>query len=356
MIKGIDVSEHNGILDVAKIKESGIGFIIIRTGYGMYYEDKHFRSNVAKCEAAGMPYGFYHYSYARNLSEAKTEVEGMLNSIRGMKPSYPVYIDMEDSDHWKEINGNPSNVAYQDICEYFCKRLEEAGYYAGIYANLDWLRNRLNVGKLNRFDKWVAQWAASCTYSNDFGIWQYTSDGTVTGSSPRTDMNYAYKDYPTIIKQSGLNGYGKTPVVPAPQPVPNPEPSASTKYSEGTPVCTCILAESSTGGKIFHGDWSGTITKVLSGRPYPYLLNNGTGWTNDEGIDNDPHIPGKQNAKPIIKEGSKVRVRSGARDYNGAALASFVYTRVYTIQQLNGKRAVLKEIQTAVNTDNLYLT
>lgn len=75
---------------------------------------------------------------------------------------------------------------------------------------------------------------------------------------------------------------------------PASKPSANTgtcKYGVGTPVCTNVLATSSTGGKVYKGDWRGTITKVIPGSPYPYLLNDGTGWTNDQGIDSDPHSP-----------------------------------------------------------------
>ncbi|MGX8850104.1 CHAP domain-containing protein [Amedibacillus sp. YH-ame10] len=64
------------------------------------------------------------------------------------------------------------------------------------------------------------------------------------------------------------------------------------KYGVGLPVCTNILATSSTGGNVFKGDWEGVITHIVEGTPYPYLLNNGTGWTNDNGIDSDLHIPG----------------------------------------------------------------
>lgn len=67
--------------------------------------------------------------------------------------------------------------------------------------------------------------------------------------------------------------------------------SSKAKYKVGTKVCTNVLATSSTGGKVYKGDWSGTITKVIPGAAYPYLLNNGTGWTNDKGIDSDPHVP-----------------------------------------------------------------
>lgn len=70
-----------------------------------------------------------------------------------------------------------------------------------------------------------------------------------------------------------------------------PNTTKKEKYGVGTPVCTNTLATQSTGGKVYKGDWKGTITKVVHGAKYPYLLNNGTGWTNDAGIDSDPHTP-----------------------------------------------------------------
>lgn len=42
-----------------------------------------------------------------------------------------------------------------------------------------------------------------------------------------------------------------------------------------------------------------------------------------------------------IKVGSKVKVRNGAKTYTGGGVASFVYNGVYTVDQLNGDRAVL---------------
>lgn len=42
-----------------------------------------------------------------------------------------------------------------------------------------------------------------------------------------------------------------------------------------------------------------------------------------------------------IKAGSKVRVKSGAKTYDGKNLASFVYTRDHIVKQITGERAVI---------------
>jgi N-acetylmuramoyl-L-alanine amidase CwlA len=64
----------------------------------------------------------------------------------------------------------------------------------------------------------------------------------------------------------------------------------------------------------------------------------------------------KATAKAVTK-GCKVKVKKGAKDYNGNSVASFVYDKVYKVDELNGKRAVLdlKGICTAFHIDNLVV-
>lgn len=111
---------------------------------------------------------------------------------------------MEDADGYKSKR-NVSNETCINICEKFCSIIESAGYYTGIYASLDWLNNRINSEKLDRFDKWVAQWGNSCTYNKNYGMWQFSDKGNVTGISGNVDLNYSIYDYKNIIKKANLN-------------------------------------------------------------------------------------------------------------------------------------------------------
>ena len=114
---------------------------------------------------------------------------------------------MEDADGYKVKHGMPSNQGLVDICKTFLLGIEDAGYYASLYASLSWLNNQLNSSELDRFDKWVAQWNTSCTYKRPYGIWQYTDSGKVNGINGNVDMNIAYINYPEVIKKSALNGF-----------------------------------------------------------------------------------------------------------------------------------------------------
>lgn len=58
-----------------------------------------------------------------------------------------------------------------------------------------------------------------------------------------------------------------------------------------------------------------------------------------------------------VAEGCRVKVRKGARDYNGSSVAAFVYNNVYRVDELDGNRAVLdaKGICTPFHVDNLIV-
>ena len=196
-IKGVDISEHNGSVNFSTLKNNGVEFVIIRLGYGSNYtnqDDKRFAENVKKAEAAGMPWGAYLYSYAKNTSMAKSEAEHALRLLNGKTPLYGVWYDVEDP----QLSG----VDVVATSQTFCDAMENAGYYAGIYASLSWLNGSLNSSKLDKYDKWVAQWNSSCTYKKAYGIWQYTDKLVIGGKN--FDGNWAYKDYPSIIK--AMNG------------------------------------------------------------------------------------------------------------------------------------------------------
>lgn len=193
-IRGVDVSEFNGDLDVAALRQGGIEYVIIRCGYGndsVSQDDVQYLSNVKKCEQAGMPYGVYLYAYAKTAEAAKSEADHTLRLLKEANPSYGVWYDVEDSTL-------PSGSALVDNCAVYCKAITDAGYYCGIYASLYFWENRLNDAALDAYDKWIAHWADTVGYKGDFGIWQYSDSGLIGGK--RFDMNLAYRDYPALTR------------------------------------------------------------------------------------------------------------------------------------------------------------
>lgn len=186
---GIDVSHHNGTIDWAAVKNTGVDFVIIRCGYGSditSQDDKKWEYNVSECERLGIPYGVYLYSYATTTAQAASEAEHVLRLLEGHSPSYPVYYDREDS---TTINCDQAAIATT-----FCNAIEAAGYTAGVYANLNWWNTYLTDSVFSEWSRWVAQYSSSCSYSGSYDIWQYSSRGTVNGISGYVDINYFVRD------------------------------------------------------------------------------------------------------------------------------------------------------------------
>lgn len=120
----------------------------------------------------------------------KSDLTDVWQCIRDHNPVMSIWFDMEDADGYKSRNGMPSNDMLVKICLKFCKTMENNGYSnVGIYASLNWMNNQLNDSRLDKYDKWVAQWSSTCTYRKKYIMWQYTDKGSVPGISGCVDMN-----------------------------------------------------------------------------------------------------------------------------------------------------------------------
>ena len=200
-LKGIDVSYWQHSIDWGKVKSSGIDFAIIRCGYGSNTkskDDSTFVKNAKACEAKGIPYGVYLYSYANTVAEAKDEANHALRllSANNLHPEYPVYYDLED----REVS-KASNETIRKMATAFCNKLTLEGYRAGVYASLNWWNSKLKG--FGTYDKWVAQWNKKCDYSGA-SIWQCSSSGSVAGISGRVDANLTMK--PKASMDSFMSG------------------------------------------------------------------------------------------------------------------------------------------------------
>lgn len=206
MSKGIDVSRYQGEIDWKKVKASGVQFAMLRAGYGRFdaQKDAQFERNYKEAKAAGIPVGAYLYSYAKSVEDARSEAKVFLQWVKGKQFAYPLAFDVEEAEQAQK-----GKQFVSDLIRAFCETVEQAGYYVCIYANKYWLDNYIDADCKKRYDVWVAQWAKTNTYNGAYGIWQYTSDGAVSGISGRVDLDESYKDYPSIMRKNGLNGFPK---------------------------------------------------------------------------------------------------------------------------------------------------
>lgn len=212
--KGIDVSRWQSNIDWSKVKNSGIHFAMLRAtfGWGDSKPDASFESNYEQAKKVGISVGAYHYAYATTVEEAIKEAEHCYKTIKGKKFEYPIAYDLEEARIEKLGREKISAIA-----KAFCDKMESYGYYVCIYANLHWLNNYFTDEIFENYDIWLAQWNDKPTFNRPYGMWQKSSKGVVDGIKGNVDIDESYKNYPSIMKYNGLNGYGANVSVEPPK-------------------------------------------------------------------------------------------------------------------------------------------
>lgn len=217
LAKGIDVSSYNygsyESIDFQAIKAEGIDYVIIKAGssyrdnFSVGGIDPKFEKSYAEAKAAGLDVGVYFYTYATNVNEIIQDARLLLSILDGKQFEYPIYLDLEDPS-LESID----KATVTEMCVEFFTILQRAGYYTGLYVNDNWLKNHLDTETaLERFEIWYArpstEWNVE-KFGENLGMWQYSFEGTFESmEGVPFDLDYAYKNYPEIIKNGGFNGY-----------------------------------------------------------------------------------------------------------------------------------------------------
>lgn len=310
MLIGIDVSTYQGNVNWERVKPN-IGFAILRCGFGSDYshqDDNQYARNVAECERLNIPFAVYLYSYATTEAMIESEAAHTLRLIDGHKP-FCVFIDMEDAS-----TASLGKATLTAFAKKFCESVKSKGFNVGVYANQNWFRNYLDVKALREcgYAIWCAKYSTEePKIDAEFDIWQYSSSGTVDGISGRVDMNKMYNDIRKAEAKKGIDELAK---------------------------------------EVWEGKWgNGEERKQrLTAAGYDYSA------VQKRVEETAP----KKEAPKAIAKGSIVRVKKGAKDYNGNGLADFIYNRNHKVHELKGNRAVLTYndiVVCAIHKDNLYL-
>lgn len=204
ILKLIDLSKWNGAVNFESVKKAGIGGVIIRTGFGVENPrqiDSRFEEYYKGAKLAGLYVGAYHYSYAKNAAGSAKEAEFMLKILKGKTFELPVYGDFEEQ-------SDISKTECNNIITAFCSRLEAAGAWAGIYSYDTFFRDKLTADKSSRYTAWVARVEnifPKCVPAANVAVWQNSWKGRIGGVLGDVDLDFCYRDFPSLIKKTGRN-------------------------------------------------------------------------------------------------------------------------------------------------------
>ena len=227
---GIDVSQHNGVIDWQKVRNSGVEFALIRVGYrgwgpsGTLVEDSKARQNLEGATKAGIRVGAYFFSTAITEEEAREEAQFALDIVKNYEITYPIIYDNEGMYkvyyNGEMVEGRDYDLTATqrtDMAIAFLDCIRNAGYYPMMYGNTSCYKNYdgrgFEVGRLeNRYDIWVAEYfwydadtkqeypsfesarSRETTYTGVHSIWQFSSQGQIDGISGNVDLDFCYND------------------------------------------------------------------------------------------------------------------------------------------------------------------
>ena len=194
-VRGVDVSNHQGEIDWARVKADGIDFAILRIGFrgntqGALNLDESFARNYVQAREAGLQVGVYFYSQAISEDEAVQEADWILKTLDGVPLELPVFFDWEEA-----AQGRTGGKATNEVGAWalaFCKEITAGGYQAGVYFNQKYGYSIMRLQNLTDYCFWNAEYESWQSFGYETQIWQYTGRGEVDGIDIIVDMNLMY--------------------------------------------------------------------------------------------------------------------------------------------------------------------
>lgn len=209
VIRGIDISvwQHpdGKAIDFVRLKSDyDISFVIIKASDGGDRGNANaktwFPVDSADARAQGLVVGAYHYALPGNMdrntiTDAKLQAQRAVLQAEGAKVGdLPLTLDLEEL---------PCGWTITRLAKWTLAFLEEVEQLTGrvpmIYVNGTFVARMQDAGAdLSRYPLWLAKWGPKIgtdpkenrIWSNDWTIWQFTSDGKVTAvPSGSTDLN-----------------------------------------------------------------------------------------------------------------------------------------------------------------------
>lgn len=213
-MKILDVSKYQPNIDYAQVAKEVDG-VILRcgvTGWGTANQcstDDCFEKHYAGFKAVGLPAGAYYYSAADTIAKAQEEAEYCKKILAGKQFELPIYYDVECRERMNKLS--KEQLTAQVIA--WCDKMEQAGYFAGVYSYTSFIHEKLDIAALaQRYTIWLADYRQNYDRTIPRDMHQYTSTAQIAGIAGGVDMSNLFRtNLMETIQEAGLNGFAKKP-------------------------------------------------------------------------------------------------------------------------------------------------
>jgi lysozyme len=200
-LPGIDVSNFQGVIDWARVKAAGIGFVFIKATDGLKFSDPQLIDNVSGCEAEGIAFGLYHFF--RPTADPAAQARFFLQAVTGIVDSkaltLPPALDLEIG----PMVTTSQAAAWLEVVN------EALGREPLVYTSPAFAQANLAFGPpIGVYPLWLAEYTTRLAPTlpaawSDWDFWQHTPNGQVDGVPNAVDLNWFHgsaEDLKTWIK------------------------------------------------------------------------------------------------------------------------------------------------------------
>lgn len=180
-VRGIDISSHNGMVNLDAAAKDGIEFVFIKASEGVNFKDENFRINYSKAQHAGLKTGAYHFF--RFDKDGVEQAMNFLNSIGKRSFELGLAIDIEKT-------GNPDGIPLDSIAFRLSSMIDYLnlkGYRVTLYSNRDGYFDYL-MENFPGFPLWICSFS-EIPFNAEWTFWQYDHHGRVSGIKGDVDLN-----------------------------------------------------------------------------------------------------------------------------------------------------------------------
>ena len=192
---GVDVSAWQKEVNWPLVKAAGMEFAMLRfamrgsTEGGLWVDD-YAQANYRGAKDAGLEVGGYFFSQALSVEEAIEEAEFVLELVKDWKLELPIVFDWEQT--W-ERTSNMDPRTLTDCAKAFCQTIEEAGFEAMVYFNMNQAYDDIYLEELTEYDFWLALYESDMVFPYKVDMWQYSCTGSVPGVEGPVDLNILFE-------------------------------------------------------------------------------------------------------------------------------------------------------------------
>lgn len=181
-IAGVDVSSHNGMINMDALARSGISFIFMKASEGSEFRDPNFALNYMKAEHAGLKRGAYHYF--RFDRDGVEQALNVLGAMAGRPLELGIAIDVEEHGNATGVPTDSIRQRLQDMTDFLILK----GHRVMFYSNRRDYERYLS-DDFRGFPLWICSFEEKNASAGDWTFWQYDHRGSLPGVRGDIDLN-----------------------------------------------------------------------------------------------------------------------------------------------------------------------